>query len=239
MAVLLVQEVAVKELLLKPKLLIMKKLKLLILLTVLLSSFTYSQNNHYDAAKDILKALESLKSFSQKLNRNGWNNSYNYKSYNSIIQRTEKYIYNASDKLDETISLIERIEKTNYKCLKDDLKKKTGESNLSWLNRQSKKKKSIDLITNLKKLKSKLKSYSKRINDLDNSKIASRIYTIYKYPKNKRYIKTASREVSKYLKPTFNDLKNIYNSMVSSSKNYDYFKINVKAAQTKLSEICK
>jgi exonuclease VII large subunit len=217
----------------------MKKLKLFILLTVLFSSFTYSQNNHFDAAKDILKALESLKSFSEKLNRNGWNNSYNYKTYNSLIQRTEKHIDNAYDKLDESISLIERIENTNYQCLRDDLKKKTGESTMSWLNRISNNKKSIDLINSLKKLKAKLKSYSKRINDLDNSKIASRLYTIYKYPKNKRYIKTASKEVSKYLKPTFNNLKNIYNSMVSSSRNYDYYKINVKTSQTKLSKICK
>lgn len=217
---------------------IMKKLKLCILI-ILVSSSTFAQNNHYDAMNDIVKALESLKSLSQKLNRNGWNDSYYYKNYNSTMQRAEKYLGYASDKLYESISLIKKIEKTSYKCLNDDLKRKSGESTMSWLNRQSNYKQSSNLINNLKKLKSRLNSYSRRLNNLDDSKIASRLFTIYKYPKNRRYIKVASREVSNYLKPTFNDLKSIYNSMVSSSRNYDYFKLNVKNSQSKLSKICK
>lgn len=217
---------------------IMKKLKLCILIT-LFSLSTYAQNNHYDAMSDIVKALESLKNLSQKLNRNGWNNSYHYKTYFTSMQRATKHIGDASDKLNESVDLIAEIESTSYKCLDDDLKKKSGESTMSWLTRQSNYKQSSNLINKLKKLKSKLNSYSRRLNNLDDSKIASRLYTIYKYPKNRRYIKVASREVSNYLKPTFDDLKSIYNSMVSSSKSYDYFKINVKNSQSKLSKICK
>ncbi|WP_339662068.1 hypothetical protein [uncultured Polaribacter sp.] len=198
----------------------MKKLKLCILI-ILVSSSTYAQNKHFDAMSDIVKALENLKSLSEKLNRNGWNDSYYYKSYNTTMQNVEKHLSNATDKLYESIDLIEEIENTNYKCSNDDLSKRSN-----------------DLINNLKKLKSKLNSYLRRLNNLDNSEIASRLYTIYKYPNNSRYIRVASKEVSNYLKPTFNDLKEIYNSMVTSSRDYDYFKLNVESSQSKLSQIC-
>jgi hypothetical protein len=208
-------------------------------LIIFITTLSYSQNKHYDAMQDIVKALDNLKDLSNNINRNGWNNSYKYKTYNTLSQRSEKYIYSASDKLEETISLIDKLIKTDYKCLKDDLKRKKGESYVFYVKRVNENKKSSDIIYNLKKLRTKLNSTYRRLNSLNNSEVSSRLFTIYKYPKNSRYIKVASREVTNYLKPTFNSLKSIYNDMVNSAKNYKYYNTNVISMQSKLNNLCK
>ena len=51
-------------------------------LIIFITTLSYSQNKHYDAMQDIVKALDNLKDLSNNINRNGWNNSYKYKTYN-------------------------------------------------------------------------------------------------------------------------------------------------------------
>ena len=172
----------------------------------------------YDAIGDFHSALDILARFPSEVNKSGWNDTYQIKSYYKTIKKADAKIDNGIDKFWVIIEEIEKAERQNYNCSSEERKEKAE-----------------NILYNLKRLKRDLNRAINDLNDLNISKISSRLFTIYKNPGNSRYKKAVIPEIQDYSKASFNGLKSIYNNIVRLQRNNRYFSADVNKRLNTLS----